>query len=112
MDYDLGFFDHETGRLGRQPICRKSVTYVSGIKRYPCDRNAPYEIGSPTRARTWDLRINSPSLYQLSYRGIETGNASETADYFSFFGSAGSMRESVGENGVVAPAKCGAARRK
>src|SRR5437764_5589034 len=27
------------------------------------------EIGSPTRARTWDLRINSPSLYQLSYRG-------------------------------------------
>src|SRR2546426_7449978 len=29
-------------------------------------------IGSPTRARTWDLRINSPSLYQLSYRGFET----------------------------------------
>ena len=28
------------------------------------------ESGSPTRARTWDLRINSPSLYQLSYRGI------------------------------------------
>src|SRR6186997_2137393 len=27
--------------------------------------------GSPTRARTWDLRINSPSLYQLSYRGSE-----------------------------------------
>src|SRR3954469_16081239 len=27
-------------------------------------------VGSPTRARTWDLRINSPSLYQLSYRGI------------------------------------------
>src|SRR6266566_4011485 len=26
-------------------------------------------IGSPTRARTWDLRINSPSLYRLSYRG-------------------------------------------
>src|SRR2546426_14182 len=29
-------------------------------------------FGSPTRARTWDLRINSPSLYQLSYRGFET----------------------------------------
>ena len=29
-------------------------------------------VGSPTRARTWDLRINSPSLYQLSYRGIGT----------------------------------------
>jgi hypothetical protein len=26
-------------------------------------------IGSPTWARTRDLRINSPSLYQLSYRG-------------------------------------------
>ena len=29
------------------------------------------KVGSPTRARTWDLRINSPSLYQLSYRGPE-----------------------------------------
>ena len=26
--------------------------------------------GSPTWARTRDLRINSPSLYRLSYRGI------------------------------------------
>ena len=26
--------------------------------------------GSPSRARTCDLRINSPSLYQLSYQGI------------------------------------------
>src|SRR6266581_3665202 len=41
------------------------------------ERNAGAEIaetrmyiGSPTRARTWDLRINSPSLYRLSYRGI------------------------------------------
>src|SRR6266851_505092 len=33
---------------------------------------AGYHDGSPTRARTWDLRINSPSLYQLSYRGFET----------------------------------------
>ena len=39
-------------------------TPVSG--RYRCK---PMYIGSPTRARTWDLRINSPSLYQLSYRG-------------------------------------------
>ena len=28
-------------------------------------------FGSPTRARTWDLRINSPALYRLSYRGNE-----------------------------------------
>ena len=27
-------------------------------------------LGSPTWARTRDLRINSPALYQLSYRGI------------------------------------------
>ena len=27
--------------------------------------------GSPTWARTRDLRINSPSLYRLSYRGTE-----------------------------------------
>ena len=27
--------------------------------------------GSPTWARTRDLRINSPALYQLSYRGNE-----------------------------------------
>lgn len=26
--------------------------------------------GSPSWARTSDLRINSPALYQLSYRGI------------------------------------------
>ena len=45
--------------------------YHPGINRYLCDRNTPSGIGSPTRARTWDLRINSPSLYQLSYRGTE-----------------------------------------
>ena len=27
-------------------------------------------FGSPTWARTRDLRINSPSLYRLSYRGM------------------------------------------
>ncbi len=28
-------------------------------------------FGSPTWTRTRDLRINSPSLYQLSYQGID-----------------------------------------
>ena len=28
-------------------------------------------FGSPSWARTSDLRINSPSLYRLSYRGIK-----------------------------------------
>ena len=31
------------------------------------------KFGSPTWARTRDLRINSPSLYRLSYRGIKVG---------------------------------------
>ncbi len=31
------------------------------------------ESGSPSRARTCDLRINSPPLYQLSYRGVPFG---------------------------------------
>ena len=30
--------------------------------------------GSPTWTRTRDLRINSPSLYQLSYQGIESAH--------------------------------------
>ena len=28
-------------------------------------------LGSPTWARTRDLRINSPALYRLSYRGMQ-----------------------------------------
>ena len=28
-------------------------------------------VGSPTWTRTRDLRINSPSLYRLSYQGID-----------------------------------------
>lgn len=33
-------------------------------------------FGSPSRARTYDLRINSPSLYRLSYRGsVRAGNS-------------------------------------
>ena len=33
----------------------------------------PLLIGSPTWTRTRDLRINSPSLYRLSYQGIDEG---------------------------------------
>jgi hypothetical protein len=34
-------------------------------------------FGSPTWARTRDLRINSPSLYRLSYRGSDLTKAAE-----------------------------------
>src|ERR1700683_5423213 len=42
MHYDLGFFDHETGRIecAENPFSAK-VTYVSGINRHPCARNGP-----------------------------------------------------------------------
>lgn len=33
----------------------------------------PLFFGSPTWTRTRDLRINSPSLYRLSYQGIDEG---------------------------------------
>ena len=45
-----------------------------GTKKGVCVKlngHSAEEIGSSTRARTWDLRINSPSLYRLSYRGRE-----------------------------------------
>ena len=34
-------------------------------------RSSLFESGSPSWARTNDLRINSPSLYRLSYRGMK-----------------------------------------
>ena len=47
MNYDLGFFDHETCRLEpvNNPFEPTPVTHVSGINRYLCDRNAPKELG-------------------------------------------------------------------
>src|SRR5260221_4414607 len=55
-----------------------------------------WNSGSPTWTRTRDLRINSPSLYQLSYRGKE-------AEYFSFFTDSGQTSRTV---------KCGYRRLK
>ena len=46
------------------------------------------QIGSPTWARTRDLRINSPSLYQLSYRG----NDADEALNYSFPAQIGSTK--------------------
>jgi hypothetical protein len=56
-------------KKGRSPSLTRHVDFA----RY---------FGSPTWARTRDLRINSPSLYQLSYRG--------TAFYFTIFRRCGS----------------------
>ena len=62
--------------MGRGVSCRLRLAY----KRPTCattgdcawqkrPRVEAVEIGSSTWARTRDLRINSPSLYRLSYRG-------------------------------------------
>ena len=54
---------------------RKDITFnfESDYKKKKHQTNLMFSIdfGSPTWARTRDLRINSPSLYRLSYRGIE-----------------------------------------
>ena len=50
---------------GKQGNCTATQFVRSTLDACPL----PHRVGSPTRARTWDLRINSPSLYQLSYRG-------------------------------------------
>ena len=44
------------------------------MKKGSLRANPLYESGSPSWARTNDLRINSPSLYRLSYRGSGTRN--------------------------------------
>ena len=92
LDYDLGFFDKERGRVepapsdarsaDRRTTCEAakppfksvrtgpSVNYVSGIRCKPCDRLTPKKIGGQGRNRTTDTRIFSPLLYQLSYLAI------------------------------------------
>ena len=42
-----------------QSLRDKSVTYVSGINRYLCDRNGPRADGGQGRNRTTDTRIFS-----------------------------------------------------
>ncbi len=45
------------------------LRHVSAKENGPCIAARAARSGSPTWARTRDLRINSPSLYRLSYRG-------------------------------------------
>ena len=45
----------------------------------------PQNSGSPTWARTRDLRINSPALYRLSYRGICCRVGDATASVTNFW---------------------------
>jgi hypothetical protein len=45
-------------------------TFGSRKQKGPASLQGLVYLGSSTWARTRDLRINSPALYQLSYRGI------------------------------------------
>jgi hypothetical protein len=45
--------------------------YGSANEKSPASLLGFLNSGSPTWTRTRDLRINSPSLYQLSYQGKE-----------------------------------------
>ena len=42
-------------------------------KKKPARLRWLFKFGSPTWTRTRDLRINSPSLYRLSYQGFDAG---------------------------------------
>jgi hypothetical protein len=53
----------EEMQFSRMPVNAKSPTLGLGF--------LTWNSGSSTWARTRDLRINSPALYRLSYRGTE-----------------------------------------
>ena len=63
MQYDLGFFDHETDRVtGAETPIGAKVTYVPGTVRYLCDRNEPVDSGGKGGTRTLDPGIMSAVL--------------------------------------------------
>jgi hypothetical protein len=57
-------------RIRKVFIVATSATIASEMKKATYRRGLLYS-GSPTWTRTRDLRINSPSLYRLSYQGKE-----------------------------------------
>ena len=77
FDIALLFFQPCTAASFDVPHCRKTVRCCSfALLMVLTTAN----FGSPTWARTRDLRINSPALYRLSYWGSEERNYS---NYFS-----------------------------
>jgi hypothetical protein len=72
-----GLSDH--GRAGVVPVsacgvqgCRRKASHWKSRTKKNHDFSWFFLYsGSPTWTRTRDLRINSPSLYQLSYQGKE-----------------------------------------
>ena len=53
----------------RKSIPKKAFLILYKLKKPRTDARLFEFFGSPTWTRTRDLRINSPSLYRLSYQG-------------------------------------------
>jgi hypothetical protein len=72
---------HDCVWCGRAPaellVRRESEDGGRKPHAYKCREHNTLRVasGSPSRTRTYDLGINSPALYQLSYRGTEPGAA-------------------------------------
>jgi hypothetical protein len=60
--------------------CNQFIQAISENKKAPKPGLFHRIFGSSTWARTRDLRINSPALYQLSYRGNEALNYSHIVE--------------------------------
>jgi hypothetical protein len=68
------------GILCSDQACNQFIQVISENKKAPKPGLFHRIFGSSTWARTRDLRINSPALYQLSYRGSEALNYSHIVE--------------------------------
>ncbi len=59
----------EVSMTMRACIVSQEANRLAKKKAKHCEQCLALSFGSPTWARTRDLRINSPSLYRLSYQG-------------------------------------------
>src|SRR5690606_17367307 len=91
----MGFFPNKNeGNARCYAVLQHTCSKVSSgnEKALTFSREGFIFCGSPTWTRTRDLRINSPSLYRLSYQGTETrlcinlcGLSNPSEQFFLFF---------------------------
>ena len=56
--------------FGETPLQIAGLADVTALGGYALDHMCMERHNSPSRVRTYDLAVNSRSLYRLSYRGI------------------------------------------